>query len=259
MTKLIKSPLRYPGGKYRARKEILSYFPDGITKVVSPFMGGGNIEINLANQGIKVHASDKFAPLVFCWHLINNHPVEFATLIQKHYPLSKANFYREQKRFSELLDGKDFLEIRLKLATWFFILNRSSHSGTTLSGRCYSQSDGFTQSSIDYVRNWQKLDKLNVNYADFKESLIHNRDAFVFADPPYMVESNLYGNKGDLHKDFDHQGLFELLNKRDGWILCYNDCPTIREMYSRFKIIEPKWSYGMGNDKKSRELLILNY
>jgi DNA adenine methylase len=173
--------------------------------------------------------------------------------------LSKANFYRQQKRFSSLIDGKDFLENRLELATWFFILNRSSHSGTTLSGGCSDPSARFTQSSIDQVRNWQKLDNLKIGYADFKKSLNAHRDAFIFADPPYMVESNLYGNKGDLHKDFNHKALFELLNKRDGWILCYNDCLEVREMYSRFKVVEPVWSYGMGNDKKSRELLILNY
>jgi len=259
MIPLIKSPLRYPGGKYRARKEILSYFPDGITKVVSPFIGGGNIEINLANQGIEVHAYDKFSPLVFYWHLLNKSPVEFAHLIQEHYPLSKARFYREQERYCSLLECDNFVEARLELATWFYILNRSSFDGTTLSGGCSNPSNRFTQSSIDRVRNWQKLDNLKVGYADFKESLIHNRDVFVFADPPYMIESNLYGNKGDLHKDFDHKGLFGYLNDRSGWILCYNDCSTIREMYSRFKIIEPVWSYGMGANKKSRELLILNY
>jgi DNA adenine methylase len=255
---IISSPLRYPGGKYRARKEILSYFPKGISKVVSPFMGGGNIEINLANQGIEVHAYDKFSPLIFCWQLINSVPVEFATLIQKHYPLSEANFYREQERYCSLLEADNFMEVKLELATWFFILNRSSFSGTALSGGCSNPSARFTQSSIDRVRNWQKLDNLKVGYADFKESLIHNRDAFVFADPPYMIDSNLYGNKGNLHKDFDHQGLFDLLNKRDGWILCYNDCPTIRELYKGFKTVEPEWSYGMGKNKKSRELLILN-
>jgi hypothetical protein len=53
--------------------------------------------------------------------------------------------------------------------------------------------------------------------------------------------------------------LFKYLNDRNGWILCYNNCPTIREMYSRFKIIEPEWSYGMGTSKKSKEILILNY
>jgi DNA adenine methylase len=222
-------------------------------------MGGGNIEINLANQGIEVHAYDKFSPLIFCWQLINSVPVEFATLIQKHYPLSEASFYREQKRYCSLLEADNFMEVRLELALWFFILNRSSFNGTTLSGGCSNPSKQFTQSSIDRVRNWQKLDNLKIGYADFKDSLNAHKDAFVFADPLYMIDSNLYGNKGDLHKNFDHQGLFKYLNDRNGWILCYNDCSTIREMYSRFKIVEPEWSYGMGKNKKSRELLILNY
>jgi DNA adenine methylase len=255
---IIKSPLRYPGGKSRAVKHILPLFPAGVSKVVSPFMGGGSVEINLANQGINVFAYDKFSPLIFCWQLINYAPVEFASVIKKNYPLTKASFYREQKRYCSLLEADNFMEVRLELALWFFILNRSSFNGTTLSGGCSNPSKRFTQSSIDRVRNWQKLDNLKVGYADFKESLNAHRDAFIFADPPYLIKSNLYGINGSHHKNFDHQGLFDLLNKRDGWILCYNDCSTIRELYKGFKTVEPEWSYGMGKNKKSRELLILN-
>ena len=57
---LIKSPLRYPGGKSRAVKHILPYFPENTTTVVSPFMGGSSVELNLAAKGIEVYASDKF-------------------------------------------------------------------------------------------------------------------------------------------------------------------------------------------------------
>lgn len=256
---MIKSPLRYPRGKSRAVKHILPLFPAGITNVCSPFMGGGSVEINLANQGIEVHAYDKFSPVVFYWHLQNTLPVEFAQLIQEHYPLSKDNFYREQKRYSALLDGDNFIEVRLELALWFFILNRSSFDGTTISGGCSNPSARFTQSSIDRVKNWQPLKSLSVNIADFQESIPARKDDFIFADPPYMIESNLYGSKGSHHKNFNHQALFDLLSKRDGWILCYNDCTTIREMYGKFMIVEPEWSYGMGKNKKSRELLILNY
>jgi hypothetical protein len=30
-------------------------------------------------------------------------------------------------------------------------------------------------------------------------------------------------------------------------------------MYSGFRIVEPKWAYGMSNNKKSREILILGH
>lgn len=39
------SPLRYAGGKSLAVGGILKYLPDGLNKVVSPFIGGGSVEV----------------------------------------------------------------------------------------------------------------------------------------------------------------------------------------------------------------------
>ncbi len=50
----------------------------------------------------------------------------------------------------------------------------------------------------------------------------------------------------------------KLLSTRDGWVLSYNDCEEIRDMYTEHRIITPKWTYGMGNSKKSNEILILS-
>ncbi|MBT7252518.1 MAG: DNA adenine methylase, partial [Candidatus Nitrosopelagicus sp.] len=55
MASLIKSPLRYPGGKSRAVKEIWKYIEPLEPKTLcSPFFGGGSLEIFCAQQGIKV-------------------------------------------------------------------------------------------------------------------------------------------------------------------------------------------------------------
>ena len=50
--KLPKSPLRYPGGKARAVEQILRVIPDTETTLVSPFFGGGSIEIAAADIGL---------------------------------------------------------------------------------------------------------------------------------------------------------------------------------------------------------------
>ena len=79
----------------------------------------------------------------------------------------------------------------------------------------------------------------------------------MYCDPPYMIESNLYGYRGDMHDGFDHMALAALLSKRDNWILSYNDCQAVREMYAAYDILTPSWTYGMANDKRSREVLIV--
>jgi DNA adenine methylase len=46
------------------------------------------------------------------------------------------------------------------------------------------------------------------------------------------------------HKGFDHEKLRDLLKKhKGGFILCYNDCSTIRNWYKTFNIISPAWQY----------------
>ena len=55
----MKTPIRYAGGKSRAIKHISPYL-DNETKIVSPFMGGGSLEVNWASKGIEVIGYDLF-------------------------------------------------------------------------------------------------------------------------------------------------------------------------------------------------------
>ena len=49
------------------------------------------------------------------------------------------------------------------------------------------------------------------------------------------------------HRDFPHERLRDMLKKhKGGFILSYNDCPTIRKYYKGFKKLYPTWQYTMG-------------
>ena len=80
-----------------------------------------------------------------------------------------------------------------------------------------------------------------------------------FLDPPYYLEgkSRLYGNNGDMHEDFNHKMLYDHVTKYDQWIITYNDCEYIRELYKDYKILDVNWSYGMNKSKKSSEIVII--
>jgi DNA adenine methylase len=69
-------------------------------------------------------------------------------------------------------------------------------------------------------------------------------------------QNSLYGIDGNLHSSFDHERLHGLLTNRTGWLMSYNDCDTIREMYDDYEIIEAEWTYGMNKSKQSSEILI---
>ena len=115
----------------------------------------------------------------------------------------------------------------------------------------------FTQSAIDRLRDF-RASNLSVDCFDWRDALERHVDTFMYLDPPYANGEKLYGERGDMHDGFDHRGLAEALNERDGWVLSYNDCSLVRDLYSGHRFIEPEWIYGMSNDKQSRELLVVN-
>ena len=248
-TVLIKSPLRYPGGKSRAVKEIYKYIePVGTKTLCSPFFGGGSIEIFCAQNDIRVYGYDHFRPLVDFWNWLFKDPDKLADAVQEYQPLKRREiFYELQKK--HVKEKNSF-----QRAVLFYVLNRTSYSGSTQSGGMASGGDDdnprFTKSSIERLRNF-KVDNLSVKFSHFEKSIPKHPDDLLYLDPPYLIANKLYGNKGDLHKDFEHEKLAKILKNREKWILSYNNSDEVRELYEEFKFVEPKWTYGMSKDKKS--------
>ena len=264
---MIKSPLRYPGGKSRAVKTLFEYIPPGTKTLCSPFFGGGSFEIFCAQKGIKVYGYDYFEPLVDFWQWLLKDPQKLADAVAKYKP---GKF--SKKEYEKLRKNHPKTKNSFKKATEFYVLNRTSYSGNPTSvgmAKEITKKDGeiikidtnprFTKSSIDRIRNF-KVENLSVEHLDFKKSINKHKKDLLYLDPPYLIEEKLYGFKGILHEGFDHQGLVKILKKRKKWILSYNNSDKIREMYDGFQFVYPKWTYGMTTkkNKKSSEILILS-
>lgn len=246
----VKSPLRYPGGKSRAVKQILKLIPGSVDAICSPFVGGGSIELACASRGVKVYAYDAFEPLVNFWQFLLNDALTLADIVKSYYPLDRSEFYSLQKRYFDLKD-------KMEMAAVFFVLNRASFSGTTFSGGMSPGHKRFTENTIKQLRSF-RIDNFSVNYADFKDTMKKHNNDFMYLDPPYLINQKLYGNKGNMHDGFDHKGLADILNRREGWILSYNDCKAIRDLYEGNKFLLPEWAYGMNSTKQSKEIIILS-
>jgi len=249
-TNSARSPLRYPGGKTRAVEHLTALFPKDLSELVSPFFGGGSVELAMAAKGVTVHGYDVFSPLVEFWQCLLQDPGLLANEVTKWYPLAKEKFY-------ELQQTQTSFATKLQRAAVYYVLNRSSFSGSTLSGGMSPGHPRFTPTAIDRVRHFRNQN-VQVHHADFSHSLSLHPTAFAYLDPPYMIKSSLYGKKGNAHRDFDHQALANILIQRNNWILSYNDCEPIRELYKGFPLLTPNWKYGMSQNKQSKELLIFS-
>jgi len=244
-----RSPLRYPGGKNRAIKAICSFIPANERKLCSPFLGGASIELACTSR-MMVYGSDIFEPLIDFWQELLNNQQLLAERVEKYFPLSRDNFYDLQKKYI-------YLDDKIERAAAFYVLNRSSFSGTTLSGGMSPGHPRFTKSAIERLRSF-RANNFEVTCADFRDAISMHEDAFLYLDPPYVNGQALYGIKGDTHKDFNHLELADILNKRERWIMSYNDCQTVRQLYSDNPILSVEWVYGMSKDKKSNEVIILS-
>lgn len=249
--KIQKSVLRYPGGKSRAVELIVNLIPENTTEIVSPFFGGGSIELACDSLGLKVTGYDIFEPLVIFWQCAIKDSNKLAKLVKKYHPLSKDSFYKLQKEQFEKTDEWD-------IAAIFFVLNRSSFSGSTLSGGMSPEHPRFNESSIERLRQF-KTTNTTVSLMTFSESIKKHKKELLYLDPPYLIKNSLYGKNGDAHKNFNHIELFDLIKTRSNWILSYNNCPEILELYKDFKIIYPTWKYGMSKNKESNEIIILSH
>ena len=245
---MTKSPLRYPGGKSRAVKHILPLIPPD-RDIMSPFFGGGSVELALWDRGQLITGYDAFRPLVNFWKMLMVFPArDLADAAEKYLGMTREQFRDYQKQLMGV-------ESELTQGAMFFALNRSSFDGTLLSGGMSPGTPRFNHRSIQRLRDFPDNWRLRVYEGDFRETIpLHDR-CFIYADPPYVNNSKLYGDRGDLHKGFDHAALARLLHERGDWLLSYNDCDWVRTVYYNCEIIPAGWSYGMGS-KPSNEVLI---
>ena len=245
------SPLKYPGGKTRAVPWLLPFVPKR-AKVMSPFVGGGSFELALVARGHEVTAYDGHEPLSTFWSHALRERDNLAQLAMQLRPLTKR-MYQHLKMIVASMSAS------LEMAAAFFIINRTSYSGLSMSGGMSTKiTEAETVNAINRIRDLD-APSLRVGHGDFRDTIPRHPDDFVYADPPYLLEKprdRLYGTRGDMHMGFDHEALAELLNSRGNWLLSYNDCPRVRSMYSGCEFIQAEWSYAMSKSKQSNEVLI---
>ena len=264
---MIKSPLRYPGGKSRAVKLISNLLPE-FDEFREPFLGGGSVFIYAKQRfpSKKFWINDLYFELYKFWEMTQK---DVDALIDQIYEWkNRFPVGKELHKFlNENLDGFNDME----RAAAFFIYNRITFSGTSLSG---GFSDGafkgrFTESSIQRLNEFaQVINGSKITNFDYEELL--NKDGenvFIFLDPPYYsaTKSALYGKNGNMHKSFDHERFAEnMRNCKHNWLITYDDSTFIRNLFSFANIIPWTLTYGMRNinddsDQNGKEIFISNY
>jgi len=266
---MIKSPLRYPGGKSRAIQLMKFLLPKEFEEYREPFVGGGSFFIYLRQvyPKLKIWINDLNPELYFFWKYAQKDSEKLASEIFK----VKSERKNGQELFEELVNKDTKSLSELQRAVRFFVLNRITFSGVVEAGG-YSRLaflGRFTDSSIRRVAKLGKiLEGVRITCLDYRELLRNGgKEVFIFLDPPYFkaTKSKLYGKNGILHLNFDHSEFANEMKKcNHSWLITYDNSPEIRKNFNFANIYEWELQYGMNNYKqgkaeKGKELFISNY
>ncbi|MBD2252292.1 DNA adenine methylase [Nostoc parmelioides] len=267
---MLKSPLRYPGGKSKAIKQIIEYLPESFHEYREPFVGGGSVFIYLKQKfpDLKIWINDLNTELFLFWKIAQSNLYQLVKEIRR----IKDKYQYGKLLFLELTTVDVSSLSNFDRAVRFFVLNRITFSGTVESGGFSEQAfhKRFTHSSIERLEKLENIltEDIKITNLDYSQLLdSEENDIFIFLDPPYYsaTKSRLYGKDGNLHTSFEHQRFATLLQQcPHRWLITYDNSPEIRANFSSAHIYEWELQYGMNNYKQSgaakgKELFISNY
>ena len=274
-------PLRYAGGKSLAVGHIVEVMPDGINEMVSPFFGGGSVEIACAKElGVNVKGFDIFDILVNYWNVQIENPIPLATKLMD-WQSTQDVYDNVKNTLRAHWLGEKVIDDDLELAAHYWFNHNLSYGPGFLGwmSKIYHDENRFCR-LVGKVRNF-RCRGLSVNRGSFEDVIPEHNDTFLYCDPPYYLDGDskmfrgIYPQRNfPVHHDgFRHDTLRDLLKAhKGGFVLSYNDCETIREWYSDFDIVEVEWQYTLGQGetrigknredshvKQSHEILIVRH
>ena len=200
-----RTPLRYAGGKSRAYGFISTYIPfwPKPKRIVSPFIGGGSLEVRWANElDIEVIGYDVFDMLVNFWEVLLSQPKELSKELSKITPDDKT--YKEVKEILMSLDKTQEMLADWKTDSYkrdnvislsdlerasLYYFNHNTSYGPGYLGwgsSVYLQADKWKQMCKN-IQNFQ-CPNLSVQQADYRDVIPNHKKDLLYLDPPYYLE-----------------------------------------------------------------------
>lgn len=240
------------GGKKLLRKAIIERFPKDFDRYIEVCGGAGWV----------LFAKDKHAPLEI-YNDKNNDLTNLFKCVKHHAPemqrllaleLNSREIFRE---YIHQTNNNPFLT-DIQRAVQFLILIKTSYG-------CDTKTFGCTKKNLNNVTTYltqvqERLKDVIIENNDFEKLIkIYDRPtALFYADPPYYKTEKYYDAD---FKQADHLRLKQTLSTIQGkFILSYNDCDFIRDLYQDYTIEAISRNNSLTNtDRQYAELIIRNY
>ncbi len=247
--------IKWIGGKKLLRNKICEKFPQDYQKYVEVFGGAGWVLFNEERKGKTEIFNDYNSELINLYRCMKYHAEELKKELQ--YMLNSRELFQD---FLAQYQMRGLTDIQ-RAARYFMIIKTSYGAKLTVFGCAKKNVENMT---LMFEKIQRRLNAVVIENQDF-ETLIKSKDkqdTFFYLDPPYFGTEGYYKNIE--FKKEDHVRLFEILKRINGkFLLSYNDCEFIRNLYQDFDIesVERYSNLTAANSEKKifKELIIKNY
>jgi DNA adenine methylase len=257
----LKPPFGWVGGKSKLAKDIVALIPE-YRLYIEVFGGALNVlyakEKPTLTKGAEV-INDVNGELINLHKIIQKRPQTLSLFLNK--LLIGRDIFNDIKNFAYKPRSD------IERASWYFYQISQSFGAKGDSFAMSAKSRKPKNIYKDFSKWSERLKGVTIENMSFEKLITQydNVDAFFYCDPPYVMTESYYKNIGVFGRD-EHILLAEKLKSIKGkFLVSYNDCKLIRELYTDFKIVETKeinyllGQNSSGKKKSVREIFIMNY
>lgn len=250
----MRSFITWIGGKNFLKKEICSRIPEGCKRYIEVFGGAAWVLFNKSPHEMEVY-NDANGDLVNLFKCVKYHRPELQRELS--CMLNSRELFEDFKAQCYIKGMTD-----IQRAARFFMLIKSSYGADVRSFGCVKRDINVAIQYFERIE--ERLTKVVIEHKDFEDLIkVYDKpEAIFYLDPPY------YGTERYYQAQFSQDDHYRLLNRLQGikgkFILSYNDCEFIRELYKDFNISSVDRNHNLKNryedaEHNYRELLIQNY
>lgn len=262
------TPLRYPGGKGKFAPFVkdLMEANDLTGDYLEPYAGGSGVALDLLFNGHckNIHINDFDIAVFNFWKSVTANTECFLKLVND----TKITIDEWHKQKAILAKPEDYGQLEHGFATFF--LNRTNRSGILKGGVIGGKhQDGNYKLDARYHK--ENLSKRIEKIGEYKDRInVYNHDALkllsqvdsilpqdslIYLDPPYYVKGQgLYRN---FYLHDDHVQIRNALDEvKTKWIVSYDNCPEIKEIYTGYRQVDYALNYSAYYKVKGSEVMI---
>lgn len=262
------TPLRYPGGKAKFAPFVkdLMAVNNLSGDYLEPFAGGAGVALDLLYNGYckNIHINDFDLAVYNFWKSVTTNTEEFLRILYQ-TPVTMEEWYKQKT----ILDNPmNYSDIEHGFAAFF--LNRTNRSGI-LKGGVIGGKNQEGHYKLDARFNKENLSKRIEKIGDFSDRIkVYNLDALdllntvdtmlpqdslIYLDPPYYVKGQGLYRNFYIHED--HVQIRKALDRvRTKWIVSYDNCDEIKDIYSGYRQEDYELNYSAYYKMKGSEVMV---